>query len=109
MVYLQPVGFHRGSLPEGVDHLIFRKTGAGPCFNAGKAFPDLRCGCAVTVTVLHLDHQHGAYLLRMLRFTVVVPVLALVFPLIRRRLEDDHVVNGILLRVRDDDPVLQQA
>ena len=109
MVYLQPVGFHRGSLPEGVDHLIFGKTGASPCFNAGKAFPDFRCGSTVAVTVLHLDYQHGTYLLRMLRFTVVIPVFAFVFPLIGRSLQDHHVINGILFRVRDDDPVLQQA
>ena len=109
MVYLQTARFNGGSLSERMNDLMFRESCACPCFNAGEAFSYFRCRGAVVTAVFDLNDQHRANLLRVLCFTVVIPMLTFIFPLIGCRLENHHIVNGVLLRVSDDDPVLQKT
>ena len=86
MVELQAIGFNVRRLSEGMNDFIFGKMGASSRLDAGETFTDFRGGRAVLFTVFHLDDQHRAYLLGVLRLAVIVPTFALVLPLVGCRL-----------------------
>ena len=44
----------------------------------------------------------------MLSFAIIIPTIALIFPFIGCRLQNHHIVNGVLFRVGDNDSVLQK-
>src|SRR5699024_4714407 len=109
MVDFQTACFNGGSLSECMDNFIFRKSCAGSGLYAGNAFSNFCCGGTVTAAVLHLNNQHRPHVLGMLRFAVVVPMLTFVLPFVSCCLENDHIINGLLLRVGDDDSVFQKT
>ena len=93
---------------ECMDDLSFEESVTKAFFDDPKAFVQISCGDLVPAAVLHLHDKDRINLSIMLLIAILVPVIALVLPFVCGRLQHRHIISGVL-RVCNDDPILQQA
>ena len=100
--------YGRCPFAESMNNLSLQETVSKTFLNDPQTFIQICCGNLMCGTVLHLNDKDWIHLPIVLLIAILIPVIPFAFPFIRSSLQYGHIVAS-MLRVCNDDPILQQA
>ena len=99
-----------GRLAKGMYDFSILEVKSCPLLNLPEAVIQVSIGNAAAGLVLHLNHENRIHIGVVLLLTILRPVLPFLLPVISGSLQHGHILaSGGILRIGDDDSVLQQT
>ena len=110
MRHIQSVDHQRACRAKGMYNLVFLEAVAHALFDFGNYIVQIGVRYSRTGAGTDLDNKNRIYICVVLLIGILIPVLALILPLICCRLEHSHVaVLGRVFRISDDNTIFKKS